>query len=228
MSEMTLDQVRDWHLKRSKDLMKYAADPMKLRSANLHRKSVDAINAEIKRRDALQDEQFMHAIVSITDILDGKDTGVGVCNEPWQSVRMRLIELVKRQASAQGETVPEREALEAIKRLPRRPFPDPIAHSWEAFGRAVMGAFTDARMIAIRALSAAPEPEAEGDVLDPADLQIESYPDSVGSMHVGISRGVRITHKPTGITVTCAHERSQHKNRDVVMRALRAAIGGAK
>jgi len=105
MSEMTLDQVRDWHLKRSKDLMKYAVDPMKLRSANLHRKSADVINAEIKRRDALQGEQFLHAIVSITDILDGRDTGVGVCNEPWQSVRMRLIELVKRRASAQGEAV---------------------------------------------------------------------------------------------------------------------------
>lgn len=49
-----------------------------------------------------------------------------------------------------------KEALQRIKALPVRPFPDPVAHSWEAFGRAVMGAFTDSRMAAIRALSAAP------------------------------------------------------------------------
>lgn len=56
--------------------------------------------------DAEQQQRF-ECLVAVIDILDGKDTGVGVCNEPWQSVRMRLIELVKRQGWAVAEVYEE-------------------------------------------------------------------------------------------------------------------------
>lgn len=39
---------------------------------------------------------------AVLDILDGKDTGAGACNEPWASVRLRLLNLV-----SIAEAVPE-------------------------------------------------------------------------------------------------------------------------
>lgn len=36
-------------------------------------------------------------IAAVTDILDGKDTGAGASNEPWNTVRRRLLALVQNQ-----------------------------------------------------------------------------------------------------------------------------------
>lgn len=61
--------------------------------------------------------------------------------------------------------------------------------------------------------------------LEPKDLQISAYPEPIpGGMHVGLPKGVKVTHVPTGITVTCDHERSQHKNRDACLIAIAAAL----
>lgn len=56
--------------------------------------------------------------------------------------------------------------------------------------------------------------------LNPADLSISIYPEPRGGMQVGMPRGVAITHKPTGISVVCDSERSQHRNRDLALAAL--------
>lgn len=72
-------------------------------------------------------------------------------------------------------------------------------------------------------------PEVDDDIeinLDMSEVRVDTYRASgAGGQHINkTDSAIRMTHEPSGIVVQCQSQRSQHKNRDMAVKQLKAKL----
>jgi protein subunit release factor A len=62
-------------------------------------------------------------------------------------------------------------------------------------------------------------------MIPPEELEVEAYrPYPPGGQHVGTWRGIKVTHIPTQTIAIVQTHRSQHRNKEIAVRMIEAAL----
>ena len=96
---------------------------------------------------------------------------------------------------------------------------------WQDYIRAELGRAHDFYQSQITTPQSAQATQAEvTDGIRPEDFTVDVVVKSMGGFAQINTKGVRVTHKPTGISVTCDAARSQHANRQQAFEKLSAIL----
>jgi len=88
---------------------------------------------------------------------------------------------------------------------------------------------SDPRGIAVYTTPPAPQPAPVDELpdLNPEDIVVDVVLKQLGGFAPVTTHGVRVTHKPSRVSVVVDSERSQHQNRQLALEALRAILAHA-
>lgn len=100
--------------------------------------------------------------------------------------------------------------------------PEPHIMQWSDLELAAIKKYAES--YALQAIAQATQAEVTDELLRPGDFNVEVVMKQTGGFDPVRTHGVRVTHKPTGISVTCDAARSQHTNRHHAFEQLRAIL----